>query len=111
MQNLSDDSVNLTFSHYWDKVASEIISYCLKHCDECGRIEFTFQDFARICGYSAEFLEDDFIDVMDYIDGLRFKTDDGIERDLIVSMKDQDEKFSLVLSNYLLIAYGNNKTT
>ena len=102
MQNLSDDSVNLTFSHYWDKVASEIISYCLKHCDECGRIEFTFQDFACICGYSAEFLEDDFIDVMDYIDGLRFKTDDGIERDLIVSMKDQDEKFTLIFNKTIL---------
>lgn len=110
MPTLPDEPVKLTFSHYWDKVASEVIAYCLQHCDESGHIDFAFQDFARICGYSAEFLEDDFIDVMDYIDGLRFKTDDGIERDLIVSMKDQDEKFSLVLSNYLLIAYGNNKT-
>lgn len=98
MQNLFDDSVKLTFSHYWDKVASEIISYCLKHCDESGRIEFTFQDFARICGYSAEFLEDDFIDVMEYIDGLRFKTEDGCERDLIVNMKGQDEKFILTFN-------------
>lgn len=98
MQNLSDDSVNLTFLHYWDKVASEIISYCLKHCDECGRIEFTFQDFACICGYSAEFLEDDFVDVMDYIDGLRFRSEDGCERDLIINMKDQDEKFILTFN-------------
>ena len=102
MPTLPDEPVKLTFSHYWDKVASEIINYCLKHCDECGRIEFTFQDFAHICGYSAEFLEDDFIDVMDYIDGLRFKTDDGIERDLIVSMKDQDEKFTLIFNKTIL---------
>ena len=102
MPSLSDESVKLTFSHYWDKVASEVIDYCLKHCDECGRVEFTFQDFACICGYSAEFLEDDFVDVMDYIDGLRFKTDDGHERDLIVSMLDKGEKYCLALNPRLL---------
>ena len=102
MSTLPDEPVKLTFSHYWDKVASEVIDYCLKHCDECGRVEFTFQDFACICGYSAEFLEDDYVDVMDYIDGLRFKDEDGCERDLIVNMKDQDEKFILVLNKSII---------
>ena len=102
MQNLSDTKEKLKLVHYWDKLACEIISYCLNHCDSKGRVVFTYQDFAKICGYSCEFLDDDFADVMDYINGLRFTTADGKDCDLIVFMKEQDEKYSLAFNAKLL---------
>ena len=97
----------LKLRHYWANIACEVIDYCLKHCDELGHVSFTFQDFAKICGYSSEYLEDDFIDLMDYINGLKFKAPNGQDYDLLISMKDQDETFILIFNKALLNTKNN----